>query len=57
MMEYKVIITKSDFIINGWLEKGWSIESVTAQRVSTGSGSHLHGEFCFVIKRDGTVSH
>lgn len=56
-MEYKVIISDSEKTINDWLEKGWLIESVTAQRVSTGSGSYLHGKFCFVIKRDGTVSH
>jgi hypothetical protein len=56
-MEYKVIITKSEYIINGWLDKGWVIESVSPQRVSTGGGLLLYGEFCFVIKRDGTVSH
>ena len=52
MMEYKVIITKIEDVINKWLDEGWVIESVSAQRVSTGGGSLLYGDFCFVIKRE-----
>lgn len=51
-MEYKVVITKTELGINYWLDRGWIIESVTAQRVSTGGGSHLYGDFCFVLKKE-----
>jgi hypothetical protein len=51
-MEYKVVITKTELIINKYLQEGWIVDSVTPQRVSTGSGSHLFGDFCFVLKRE-----
>lgn len=47
--EQKVIITSRESIINEWLDKGWSIKSVTPQCVSTGGGSHLMGNFLIVL--------
>lgn len=49
MEEQKVVITKSETTINRHIEEGWTIESVTAQHVATGHGSHLEGQFCFVL--------
>ena len=49
MEEQKVIISKSAYDINHELEKGWSVKSVTAQHVATGSGSHLEGQFLVVL--------
>ena len=51
MKEQKVVITKFDSTINSLIREGWVIESVTAQHVSTGSGSHLEGAFCFVLHK------
>jgi hypothetical protein len=56
-MEQKVIITESEKTINDWLEKGWSIVSVTAQHVAgyaggnTYSANSVTGKFCFVIQK------
>lgn len=50
-MDYKVVITKDEETINNYLQEGWIIESVTSQVVSTGGGSHLYGDFCFVLKK------
>jgi hypothetical protein len=56
-MEQKVVITDSDKTINDWLEKGWSIVSVTAQHVAgyaggnTYNSSSIIGKFCYVIER------
>lgn len=47
-MQYKVIITKEQDEINVWLDKGWIIESVTAQHVSSPHYAEK-GSFCFVI--------
>lgn len=49
--EHKVVITNVSEIVNGYLRDGWVVVSVTPQHVSTGGGSHLHGNFCFVLKR------
>ena len=54
-MEQKVIITTSERDINDWLAKGWTVVSVTAQRVSSGvnySHPKVEGQFCFVIQRN-----
>ena len=51
MKEQKVVITKCESTINALLSEGWVIESVTAQHVATGSGSHLEGQFCFVLHK------
>jgi hypothetical protein len=56
-MEQKVVITDSEKTINDWLEKGWSIVSVTAQYVAgyagvnTYSSNNITGKFCYVIER------
>jgi hypothetical protein len=56
-MEQKVVITESEKTINDWLEKGWSIVSVTAQHVAgyaggnTYSSNNITGKLCFVIER------
>jgi hypothetical protein len=49
MEEQKVIITKSESVIKGYIEEGWRVKSVTAQQVATGSGSHLEGSFLIVL--------
>lgn len=46
MYELKVVITAHESVINDWLDKGWSISSITAQHVGDG-----RGEFCFVLKK------
>jgi hypothetical protein len=56
-MEQKVVITESEKTINDWLEKGWTIVSVTAQHVAgfaggnTYSSNTITGKLCFVIQR------
>ena len=47
--QYRVLITKDDNKVNSLLEKGWVVESVTRQEVSTGGGQSIHGDFCFVL--------
>lgn len=44
---YKDVQDKIDKI----LEDGWFIVSVTAQHISTGSGSHLRGGYLIVFER------
>jgi hypothetical protein len=57
-MEQKVIITKSANDVNHYLEKGWTVISVTAQHVNNGGiDSSIFikesaGGFCFVIERN-----
>ena len=48
-MEQKVVITKNESIINEWLDKGWTIVSVTPQYIA--SSTYNQGAFCFVISR------
>jgi hypothetical protein len=56
-MEQKVLITDSQYDINDYLTKGWSIVSVTAQHVAAYAGGNTYssntisGKFCFVIER------
>ncbi len=52
-MKYKVIITNNQEEINGFLNQGWVVDSVTAQRVSTsGQGyTSMRGHFCIVLKK------
>lgn len=58
MKEQKVIITDSDQEINGWLERGWTVTSVTAQHVAVTVGGNAHnvysqkGKFCFLLERE-----
>lgn len=51
MQEYKVIITKSEEKINEFISQGWSIDSITAQHVATGSIATSKGSFLIVFKR------
>ena len=52
-MEYKVVITDSQSEINSWLEKGWKIQSVTAQHIAGGGqiSYTTKAPFCFVISK------
>jgi hypothetical protein len=50
-MEQKFFITDSQYDVQGWLDKGWMIVSVTAQHVSTGSSQWLSGKFAIVIEK------
>ena len=37
--------------INSYLDMGWTVVSVTAQHIATGSGSHLTGGYLIVIEK------
>lgn len=50
-MEQKLIITDSVHDVNGYLEDGWKVVSITAQHISTGGGSHLRGNFAILLER------
>lgn len=52
-MEQKFLITKSDYDVQGWLDKGWKIVSVTAQHVSCTGDSYniVKGKFAIVLER------
>lgn len=52
MKEQKVIITDSQYDIQSFLDKGWTVVSVTAQHVSTASSCAEKGKFCFILERD-----
>jgi hypothetical protein len=52
-----VVLSGSDYAsdmekkVNGWLEKGWVIVSVTAQHVATDSSSAIRGGYFVVLER------
>lgn len=56
-MEQKIVITDSDSTINEWINRGWTVVSVTAGYASTSAGgqlyntSSIHGKFCFLIQK------
>lgn len=54
MKEQKIIITDKDSDINAEINRGWLVESVTAQHVSTSSSgwSNMYGKFCFVLVKN-----
>jgi hypothetical protein len=55
--QQKVLVTGDEYAsdiqnkIDKILEDGWFIVSVTAQHISTGSGSHLRGGYLIVFER------
>lgn len=51
--EQKVIITESAREVNDFLDKGWTVVSITAQHVSITGGydTKEFGKFCFVLER------
>jgi hypothetical protein len=55
--QQKVLVTSDEYAsdiqnkIDKILEDGWFIVSVTAQHISTGSGSHLRGGYLIVFER------
>jgi hypothetical protein len=55
--QQKVLVTGGEYAIDiqnkidKILEDGWFIVSVTAQHISTGSGSHLRGGYLIVFER------
>jgi hypothetical protein len=51
MKTQKTIITDSATSINILLDQGYSVVSVTAQHVSTGGTSLLHGSFLVVLEK------
>ena len=57
-MKHKVIITKEEDRVNGFLDDGWLVESVTSQRVIDRRGKMksnyselISSKFCFVLKK------
>jgi hypothetical protein len=38
--------------VNGWLEKGWRVVSVTAQHVASSSSQTVRGGFFIVLERE-----
>ena len=52
-MEEKVVICSTDSVVNMYLKEGWSVKSVTSQRVATYNASYhkVEGGFCFVLER------
>lgn len=55
-MGQKLIITDSVHDVNGYLEDGWKVVSITAQHISTGGGSHLRGNFAILLERGDKVT-
>ena len=57
LRQQKVLVTGDEYAsdiqnkIDKILEDGWFIVSVTAQHISTGSGSHLRGGYLIVFER------
>lgn len=49
--EQKFLIVDNPRDVNEWLDKGWEIISVTAQRVSAGSSSYMRGNFAIVLQK------
>jgi hypothetical protein len=52
MMKQKVVISREQTIINDYIKKGWKVQSVTSQCVSTGGSSLLRGDFCFILEKE-----
>jgi hypothetical protein len=50
-MEQKFLITDSQYDVQGWLDKGWRIVSVTAQHVATSNSYTERGKFAIVLER------
>jgi hypothetical protein len=51
-MEQKFLITDDPHTVQGYLDKGWRVVSVTAQVVSTGKDySSEKGKFAIVLER------
>lgn len=50
-MEQKFLITDSQYDVQGWLDKGWRIVSVTAQHVATANSYTERGKFAIVLER------
>jgi|LakMenE01Jun11ns_1017448.scaffolds.fasta_scaffold6615057_1 hypothetical protein len=54
-MAQKVIITKDHDVINGLINNGWIVKSVTAQHVAIATSSSftekMEGKFCFVMEK------
>lgn len=54
-MEQKVVITRDQSEINGYLQKGWIVVSVTAQNINYGGNQYERqplGNFCFLLERN-----
>ena len=51
-LEYKVIISESETLVNRDLGQGWKIESVTASYLCSSGATTIHGRFCFVLSRE-----
>jgi hypothetical protein len=59
MKEQKVVVLSgSDYAsdmekeVNGWLEKGWRVVSVTAQHVASSSSQTVRGGYFIVFERE-----
>ncbi len=59
MKEHRVVVLSGyDYAsdmqkeVNGWLQNGWQVVSVTAQNVTTGSSQIARGGYLLVLERD-----
>ncbi len=62
MKEQKVIITQSAEEINGYINLGWVVKSITAQHVAASPSTGYHatsfqakGNFCFLLERENKL--
>lgn len=54
-LEYTVIITDLETIVNRKIDQGWKVESVTASHLCASDAPGVpvkHGKFCFVLSRE-----
>ncbi len=50
--EQKFLITDSQYDVQTFLDKGWTVVSVTAQHTATGSSFQVNGKFAVVLERE-----
>jgi len=58
MKEQRVVLSGSYYAsdmekeVNGWLDKGWRVVSVTAQHVAMGERGTIKGGYLLVLERE-----
>jgi hypothetical protein len=50
-MEQKIIITEVQYEVQSLLDEGWSVVSVTAQHIASGTSFSTTGKFCIILER------
>ncbi len=65
MKDQKVIISSTDKEVNDWIDRGWTVKSITAGHVTTTIAADsafnstsskdtvtIHGHFCFLLEKN-----